>query len=30
VFTSFGCCGVLEPLAELTSLGVIAPEGRLP
>lgn len=30
VFTSFGCCGVLEPLAELTSLGVVAPAGRMP
>ena len=30
VFTSFGCCGVLEPLAELTTLGVITPHGRLP
>lgn len=23
VFTSFGCCGVLEPLGELTALGLI-------
>lgn len=30
VFTSFGCCGVTEPLAELTALGVISPTGRLP
>ena len=30
VFRSFGCCGVLEPLAELTALGVIAPQGRMP
>jgi hypothetical protein len=30
VFTSFGCCGVTEPLAELTALGVIAPKGRIP
>jgi hypothetical protein len=30
VFTSFGCCGVTEPLAELTALGVIAPKGRVP
>jgi hypothetical protein len=30
VFTSFGCCGVVEPLAELSALGVIEPHGRLP
>ncbi len=30
VFTSFGCCEVTEPIAELTALGVITPEGRMP
>ncbi|MDN5766310.1 MAG: hypothetical protein L0H96_18450 [Humibacillus sp.] len=27
-FTSFGCCGVLDPLTELEALGLLPPEGR--
>ena len=27
-FTSFGCCGVLDPLTELRALGLLPREGR--
>ena len=27
-FTSFGCCGVLDPLTELAALGLLSNEGR--
>lgn len=30
VFTSFGCCGVLEPLAELADLGVLPQMAQVP